>query len=159
MTLQKLLREPVCAADPRIEIVPLLKIDVLEQIAARSGRRERVAVHVDSVQLRDDSFNRHQPLTQVLANPGLDCRILHKAAGRHSVCHSLERHGSRLTRADGRAPQVAGVASSRSERRKNRHQALGGCGLSRNASLILRSVMHLVSDRYRRCAECQESIA
>lgn len=48
--------------------VPLLKIDVLEQVAPHRRRRNRIAVHIDSGYLRDDAFHRHQPVAKVLVN-------------------------------------------------------------------------------------------
>ena len=56
------------ACNSRINVVALLKIDVLKEIATHRPSRNRVAVHVDPGQLRNCTLYRHQPLAQVLVN-------------------------------------------------------------------------------------------
>src|SRR2546430_10555255 len=67
------------ACDASVNIVTLLKIDVFEEIAAHSSSWNGIAVHVDSGQVGDRTFHRHQPLAKVLVNAGIDLRRHHKS--------------------------------------------------------------------------------
>src|SRR5215470_458023 len=70
--IQVLRREPECACDSCVDVIALLEIDVLEQIAADASRGNGIPIHIDSVQMRDRPLHRHQPLAEVLVNSGLN---------------------------------------------------------------------------------------
>ena len=68
--LQVFARKPVSACYARIDVVALLEVDVLEEIATHLSRGKGIAVHFDSSQARDRALYRHQSLAEVL----VDCR-------------------------------------------------------------------------------------
>ena len=69
--LEKLLRETLGSLNARIDVVALLEVDVLKEVAANSSRGNRIAVHLDAGNLRDRALNRRQPLTQVFVDGNL----------------------------------------------------------------------------------------
>src|ERR1700694_5430391 len=70
------------ACDARLNVVTLLKIDVLKEIAADTSSGDGVAVHVYPSQLGNLTFHGHQSLAEVLVNAGVYLRRHHS---RHSV--------------------------------------------------------------------------
>ena len=54
--------------DASINIVALLKVDVLKKIATDCSSRNGVAIHIDAGELRDCTFNRHESLAQILVD-------------------------------------------------------------------------------------------
>src|SRR5436190_13593135 len=84
--LQIFLGQPKGLRDTSINVVALLKIEIFEKVAAYGTNRDGIAVHDNTVQMRDCALNRHQPLTQVLVNAGIYLRASHKW---HSYCRCL----------------------------------------------------------------------
>ena len=58
------------AGNAGVNVVTLLKVDVLKEIAAHGTGRNRVAIHIDPVQMRDRSLHWHQSLAEILVNAG-----------------------------------------------------------------------------------------
>ncbi len=58
-----------------IDIVTLLKIDVLEEVAAHNSHRNRVPKHLDAGNVRNPAFNRHQPLAEIFINTRNDVTL------------------------------------------------------------------------------------
>src|SRR5208283_35176 len=54
--------------DTCVDVVALLEVQVLEEIAAHTSRWNGIAIHVRSGEIGDRSFYRHQPLAEVLVN-------------------------------------------------------------------------------------------
>ena len=57
--------------DAAVDVVALLKVDVLEEVAANRARGNGVAIHIDARQLRDRAFDRHQSLAKRFGYGGL----------------------------------------------------------------------------------------
>src|SRR5713101_8544401 len=66
--LQVLLRQLECTCDARVDVVTLLKVDVLKEIAAHRPGRNGVAIHIDAGELGNGTLNWHQSLAEVLVN-------------------------------------------------------------------------------------------
>ena len=47
-----------------VDVVALLKVNVLEEVAANRPRGNGVAIHIDARQLRVRAFDRHQSLAK-----------------------------------------------------------------------------------------------
>src|ERR1700759_4088491 len=56
----------MCAPNPGVNVIALLKIDVLKEIPIRACRRNRVAVHFYPIQMRDRTLNWLQPLAKIV---------------------------------------------------------------------------------------------
>src|SRR5258708_3288691 len=77
--LEKILGLLKSACDASVNVVTLLKIDVLKKIAAYCAGRNGVAIHVDPVQVRDRTLHWHQSLAEVIVNAGLYVRRHHRS--------------------------------------------------------------------------------
>jgi hypothetical protein len=66
--LQVLLGQLECTCDARVDVVTLLKIDVLKEIAAHRPGWNGVAIHIDTGELGNGTLNWHQSLAEVLVN-------------------------------------------------------------------------------------------
>ena len=55
-----------------VDVVALLKVDVLEEVAANRARGNGVAIHIDARQLRDRAFDRHQALAKIFVDCGTE---------------------------------------------------------------------------------------
>src|SRR5713101_5752826 len=66
--LQVLLRQLECTCDARVDVVTLLKVDVLKEVAAHRPGGNGVAVHIDADELGNGALNWHQSLAEVLVN-------------------------------------------------------------------------------------------
>src|ERR1039458_9320108 len=76
----------------RSDVVSLLKVDVLKEIAAHRPGRNGVAVHIDAGNLGDRTLNRHQSLAEVLVNTEFYLGCHHKNDSvRASLCTSCTR--------------------------------------------------------------------
>src|SRR6266516_4303574 len=64
--------------DVRIEVVLRLKIYVFKQVAANRFRGHRITVHLDSRQVRNRTFHRHQALPQIFINTWSGVGSCHK---------------------------------------------------------------------------------
>src|ERR1019366_7322488 len=65
------------ACDARVNVVTLLKIDVLKEIAAHTSSGDGVAVHVYPSQLGNRTLHGHQSLAEVLVDAGVYLRHRH----------------------------------------------------------------------------------
>src|ERR1035437_5305309 len=65
------------ACDARVNVVTLLKIDVLKEIAAHTSSGDGVAVHVYPGQLGNRTLHGHQSLAAVLVDAGVYLRRHH----------------------------------------------------------------------------------
>src|SRR6476646_2871928 len=63
-----LLRPLQCPLNARIDVVTLLKVYVFKEVAADRFGRNRIAVHLDALHMRNSPFHRHQPLTQIFVD-------------------------------------------------------------------------------------------
>src|SRR6202011_4768254 len=63
--LEVLLRSLQCPLNACIDVVTLLEVYVFKEVAAHRSGGNRVAVHLDSLHMRNRSFHRHQPLAQI----------------------------------------------------------------------------------------------
>src|SRR5690242_6978816 len=81
--LQILCRQADSARDSSVDVIALLKIDVLKEIAAYTSCGNRITIHVGPGQMRNRALNRHQSLAQVFVNAGfhLNCHILIDSLG------------------------------------------------------------------------------
>src|SRR5262249_17388079 len=61
----------------RIDVVTLLKVDVLEEIAANGSRGNGIAVHLNSLDVRNRSFDRHQALAEIFVDAWRGVRFGH----------------------------------------------------------------------------------
>src|SRR5438876_3993732 len=68
--------QPKGSRDTRVDVIALLKVDVLEEIAAHASRGNGIPVHVGSGQMWDRALYRHQPFAEIL----IDTRF-------HLNCH------------------------------------------------------------------------
>jgi len=59
------------ARDSGIDVIALLKVDVLEEIAAHASCGNGITVYVGPGQMWDRALYRHQSLAEILVNPGL----------------------------------------------------------------------------------------
>jgi hypothetical protein len=50
----------------RVDVAALLEIDVLIQVAADCSRGKGPSAHLDSRPVRNRTFDRHQPVAQIL---------------------------------------------------------------------------------------------
>src|SRR5580692_1126049 len=66
--LEILLRSLQGPLNARIDVVALLKVYVLKQIAADRSRGNRTAVHLDTLHMRNRTLNGHKSLAQVFIN-------------------------------------------------------------------------------------------
>src|SRR5216684_4826671 len=66
--LQVILGQLECTCDTGVDVVTLLKVDVLKEIAAHRPGRNGVAIHLDAGELRNGTLNWHQSLAEVLVN-------------------------------------------------------------------------------------------
>jgi hypothetical protein len=64
--LQILCGQAHSARNAGVDVIALLKIDVLKEIAAYASGGYRIPIHVGSGKLRDRALYRHQSLAQVL---------------------------------------------------------------------------------------------
>src|SRR6266436_561445 len=100
--LQVLLGQLECAFDARVDVVTLLKVDVLKEIAAHRPGRNGVAVHIDAGELGNGTLYWHQSLAEVLVNGEFYLGCHHKNDSvRRSPVHimgspvgTIELHGS-----------------------------------------------------------------
>src|ERR1700685_2216954 len=76
--LQVLLGQLECTCDAPVDVVALLKVDVLEEIAAHRTDRNGVAIHIDAGYLGNGTLNWHQSLAEVLVNGEFNWRRRHK---------------------------------------------------------------------------------
>src|SRR5439155_6543601 len=60
-----LLRSLQCPLNACIDVVTLLKVYVFKEVAADRSGGNRIAVHLDSLHMRNHPFHRHQPLAQI----------------------------------------------------------------------------------------------
>jgi len=58
--------------DAAVDVVALLKVDVLEEVATNRPRGNGVAIHLDARQLRDRAFDRHQALAKIFVDCGTE---------------------------------------------------------------------------------------
>src|SRR5450759_3427960 len=65
------------ACDARVNVVTLLKIDVLKEIAAHTSSGDGVTVHVYPGQLGNRTLHGHQSLAEVLVDAGVYLRRRH----------------------------------------------------------------------------------
>ena len=80
------------ACDARVNVVTLLKIDVLKEIAAHTSSGDGVAVHVYPGQLGNRTLHGHQSLAEVLVNTEFYLGCHHKNDSvRASLCTSCTR--------------------------------------------------------------------
>src|SRR5258708_30556193 len=63
--LEVLLRSLQCPLNACIDVVTLLEVYVFKEVPADRSGGNRVAVHLDSLHMRNRSFHRHQPLAQI----------------------------------------------------------------------------------------------
>jgi hypothetical protein len=68
--LQVLLRSLEGVCDASVNVVTLLKVDVLKKIAPYASGRNGIAIHIDAGQLGNHTLHRHQSFAKVLANAG-----------------------------------------------------------------------------------------
>src|ERR1700730_8851443 len=66
--LQVLLGQLEGTCDARVDVVTLLKVNVLKEIAANRPGRNGVAIHIDASELGNGTLNWHQSLAEVLVN-------------------------------------------------------------------------------------------
>ena len=66
--LQVLLGQLERTCDARVDVVTLLKVDVLKEIAAHRPGGNGVAIHIDAVESGNGTLNWHQSLAEVLIN-------------------------------------------------------------------------------------------
>ena len=59
------------ARDTGVNVIALLKVDVLEEIAAHASCGNGITVYVGSGKMRDRALYRHQSLAEILVNPWL----------------------------------------------------------------------------------------
>jgi hypothetical protein len=59
------------SGDASVNVVSLLEIDVLEQIASDTSSWNRIAVHVDPSQSGNRAFHWHESLAEVFVNAGI----------------------------------------------------------------------------------------
>jgi len=59
------------ARDTGIDVIALLKVDVLEEIAPHASCGNGIAVYVGPGQMGDGALYGHQSLAEILVNPGL----------------------------------------------------------------------------------------
>src|SRR4051794_21325510 len=59
-----------CGADSTIDVVALLEVYVLEQIAANASGGNGISVHVDSGEMRNCSFDGHQAAAKIIVDAG-----------------------------------------------------------------------------------------
>src|SRR5713101_3343109 len=85
--LQVILGQLECTCDARVDVVTLLKVDVLKEIAAHRPGRNGVAIHLDAGELRNGTLNWHQSLAEVLVNGEfyLGCRHKNDSVRRFPV--------------------------------------------------------------------------
>ena len=69
-----LLLESLRPLNARVDVVTLLEVDVLEEIAANCARGNRVPKHLNTGNVRNCAFNRHQPFAQVFIDA--QCRLI-----------------------------------------------------------------------------------
>src|SRR6266404_3158048 len=63
--LEVLLRSLQCPLNACVDVVTLLEVYVFKEVPADRSGGNRVAVHLDSLHMRNRSFHRHQPLAQI----------------------------------------------------------------------------------------------
>ena len=68
--LEKLDGEALGALDAGVDVVALLEVDVLEEVAADGAGGDGAAEHLDAGDVRDRAFDGHQPLAQILIDGG-----------------------------------------------------------------------------------------
>src|SRR4051794_25302716 len=66
--LQILCGQAHSARNAGVDVIALLKINVLKEIAAYASSRNRIPIHVGPGKLRDRPLYRHQSLAQVLVD-------------------------------------------------------------------------------------------
>jgi hypothetical protein len=63
--------------DATVNVVPLLKIDIFKEVTPHGSGGNRIAIHLDSRQLRNCALYRHQALAQVFVDIRRDKRVFH----------------------------------------------------------------------------------
>src|SRR5216683_62660 len=76
--LQVILGQLECTCDARVDVVTLLKVDVLKEIAAHRPGRNGVAIHIDAGELGNGTLNWHQSLAEILVNGEFYLACRHK---------------------------------------------------------------------------------
>jgi hypothetical protein len=64
--------------DASVDVVALLKVYVFEEIAADGARGNGVAIHFDSLNVRNRAFHGHKPLTEIFIDAGTTVGFRHR---------------------------------------------------------------------------------
>ena len=65
---------------------------VLKQVATDRSGGNRIAVHLDSLHMRNNALNRHQALAQIFINARNDVALRHRNAIRTTLVPSVDRY-------------------------------------------------------------------
>jgi len=79
----------------RINVVTLLKINILKQVAANGPGRNGIAIHLDARYMRNRAFDRHQAFTQIFVDTW-DVRFGQVRHAIHCLANSSQRSEIRL---------------------------------------------------------------
>src|ERR1700734_4211109 len=63
--------------DAAVDVVALLKVGVLEEVAANRPRGNGVAIHINASQLRDLALDRNQEFAKILVDCGTEGLLIH----------------------------------------------------------------------------------
>src|SRR5579864_550829 len=78
--LEKLFRQLEGPLNACIDVVTLLEVYVFKQVAADRTGGNRISVHLDSWQMRNRTFYRHEPLTQIFIDGRIRVRFCRRNA-------------------------------------------------------------------------------
>src|SRR5580658_3065061 len=92
--LEILLRSLQGPLNARIDVVALLKVYVLKQIAADRSRWNRTAVHLDALHMRDRTLHGHKSLAQVFINTRRHVGCGHKKSSKQDESRDVHRASS-----------------------------------------------------------------